>query len=419
MLKGGALLLVITISLIITLLITSLILFFYYQRTEIDINLLNMKLVRNANSGLQLLLSSNQLIQSNDSLSIDLYDRNEDSVKLKRSTYGLFEIHSVTAFHQNLSYTKSAMIGSSFSSTLESALYMVDKNKPLSVCGNTSLNGMCYLPEAGVKRAYIEGQSFIGVNLVNGDILKSNKSLPTVNKFIMDQISGHFNGAGNANPEDSLTQWSEISEDSVFSSFALKTLKIYSSSSITISNKTLIGNIFLSAKDSIIVQSSANLENVILFAPKIIFEKNTTAALQAFASDTIIVNKNCHFKYPSILAVISNDIDMRSVLKIDSTSLIEGLVFSHSTDSIASSTTISIAPQAVVYGQVYSSGSLDLKGAVYGNVICDHFILKTSSSIYENHLLNAEIDANKIDPSFAFPLLLDDLKMDRTVQWLK
>ena len=122
MFKGGALLLVITISLIITLLITSLILFFYYQRTEIDINLLSMKLVRNANSGLQLLLSKNKMVQSNDSLLIDLFDRSEDSIMLKRSTYGLFEIHSATAFHQNLSYTKSAMIGSSFSSTLESAL---------------------------------------------------------------------------------------------------------------------------------------------------------------------------------------------------------------------------------------------------------------------------------------------------------
>ena len=43
---------------------------------------------------------------------------------------------------------------------------------------------------------------------------------------------------------------------------------------------------------------------------------------------------------------------------------------------------------------------MDFKGKVYGALSCDHFLLTTPSSVYENHLLNAEIDPSLLSADF-------------------
>lgn len=419
MLKGGAILVVVAITLLITLLISSLVLFSYYKRLETNNNLMNMRLVKNANSGMQLLLSDEEFVATNDSTIVDLYDEREDSVTLARSDYGLFEIHTARAFHQNLSYSKTAMIGRGIAGVTKSALFLPDNNKPLFLCGNTLLIGDCYLPEAGLKRAYIEGQSFVGDQLMTGNVLKGGKTLPAVNKERLNRLTEIMNSNGSIVADDSYVEWQEIANDSLSNSFYDDTRMIYSNSSMVITNR-LSGNIILVAKDSILIKSSSQLHNVVLLSPLIRFEKGTKATLQAFSQDAIIVSQECYFKYPTVLGAIKDTPEGRGMVEIDSSSMVEGLVFSYkSYISNALVNAVTIEKDAVVYGQVYSNGSLDMKGAVYGNVICDHFILKTSSSVYEQHLLNAEIDATKIDEAFALPLLLDDKQINKIVQWLK
>jgi len=49
---------------------------------------------------------------------------------------------------------------------------------------------------------------------------------------------------------------------------------------------------------------------------------------------------------------------------------------------------------------VYSNGFLELKGEVFGSVVCQSFILRTASSVYENHLLNTTIDITKLPKNY-------------------
>lgn len=422
MLKGGALLMVIAISLLLTMLLSSLILYSFYTKIEEDFSLKKIQMVNNANSAIQLLLSNYESFPFDQSSDIDLYGNKNDSVEITKKLFGLFEIGIARAHFRNLEYKKVAMVASDFSPLiLKAALYLSDISKPLSVCGVTKLIGDCYLPTSGVKRAYIEGQSFVGSEMVNGKILKSENTLPKLNDSAMSRIANYLSQNFSPGENDSLLSWSDVEQqDSVFNSFSNRTVIITSSFPVTLQNKFLGGNIILISKDSIAVKRDAVLNDIILCAPKIKFEQDFTGSLQAFASDLIIIGRECHFIYPSACGVMSSDPNRRMLIEIDSSSLIEGVVFCYqSMVTLNSTSTISLATKAAIYGQIYSSGSVDLKGSVYGNVICNKFILRTSSSVYENHLLNAEIDANKLSQGFSFPLLLKDSKANKIVQWLK
>jgi hypothetical protein len=46
-----------------------------------------------------------------------------------------------------------------------------------------------------------------------------------------------------------------------------------------------------------------------------------------------------------------------------------------------------------VTGLVYTPGYMDFKGDVTGSLYCGGFILRTPSAVYENHLLNAVVNA--------------------------
>ncbi len=66
-----------------------------------------------------------------------------------------------------------------------------------------------------------------------------------------------------------------------------------------------------------------------------------------------------------------------------------------------------------LYSQIYSNGYVELKGSVFGSVVCAKFSLRSNSSLYDNHLLNATIDISKLPKDFVgFRLLKEESKFD-------
>jgi hypothetical protein len=77
-----------------------------------------------------------------------------------------------------------------------------------------------------------------------------------------------------------------------------------------------------------------------------------------------------------------------------------------------------LAQKSVVIGQLYSTGYAEVKGNVYGSVMCSDFILQTPSSIYENHLLNAGIDQQALPGYYTGINLIKTNVSKRIVKWL-
>ncbi|HYG38268.1 MAG TPA: hypothetical protein VD908_06600, partial [Cytophagales bacterium] len=172
MLKANALFIVIIVSLVIGIFCSSLILVSYFQRLQVQKDQLIKKLDLNANSAINILLSGSDIFSYGEEKTMDLYGNDIDSVTIKKMLWGIFEIGSVNSFSKNFQKWKSIIYGYKLDDR-KCAIYLPDQNSPLSLGGSTFINGDCYLPESGVKRAYIEGQAFSFANLIQGTIKKS------------------------------------------------------------------------------------------------------------------------------------------------------------------------------------------------------------------------------------------------------
>lgn len=96
-------------------------------------------------------------------------------------------------------------------------------------------------------------------------------------------------------------------------------------------------------------------------------------------------------------------------IKISEGSVIEGICFGFCTVTDLSKISISINENALVFGHVYSEGFVEIKGSVHGHVSCGNFRLRTPSSTYDNHLLNATIDFSKLSKKFVGSALLPSM----------
>jgi hypothetical protein len=417
MLRGGALIFAIILALLISIISSSLIMFGYLNSIETEIQLNRNRVMRNVSSGLTLLMGNQTIVGLNETKTLDFFSEGTDTITLTRKAWGGFEVVCVKGKSGGFEYERSAILGIKETDTLQ-ALYLADLDRQLAICGKTVLKGACRLPRSGIKRAYIEGQNFTGDKFVHGNIQNSSQNVPSLNKDHIETLKNEFRSG---NESDSLLSYYRGEPgDSTEVSFLNKTLSL-SSEGIIILDQHFSGNIKIISRREIRIMKGASLENILLFAPIIRIEKGFTGRLQAFASDSLLVEEDVKLLYPSILACLRNTFSPFAIyLGLGKKSEVTGCVFADNgeTSDIRKNAHISLDENSKVTGQVYSSMSLDLKGNVFGSVCCRTFLLKTSSGVYENHLLNATIDRTELSKHYLGSNLLHPGERKGVLKWL-
>ena len=409
MIKAGALLYAMFLVIVISIISSSFILINYYSNAYILKAYKQEQLFKDVSSGINYGLALHQEIPLNTKSVINLFDDEQHQVTLNKKAWGAFYRLTAEATWRNKSISKTALIGTDFSTNEKTAIYLADQNKPLSLTGKTNIIGNCYLPEQGVKRAYIEGKSFAGNQLINGQKQNSSKTLPPINESL---IQTNFNNFSNfVSEDDSLVDYELVMEhDSILNSFQNKTLVLFSPYSIIIKSDR-----------NIVIESSAKIINIICYAKGIIIEKQTELSAQFFAQDSIIVEENCYLKYPSVLALLSKGTSETSKkIMIGKEVSIKGSVFLFNENfDRKNQAIISIDENSEIMGQVYSSELLELKGAsVKGGVFCKNFLLRTPSSAYENHLMDVTIDRLALSVYFVGVALTEEINHHQIIKWL-
>jgi cytoskeletal protein CcmA (bactofilin family) len=273
------------------------------------------------------------------------------------------------------------------------------------------------LPPAGVKRGYIEGKSFEGATLINGVIQNSKNELPPLDKSMIKNLSDAF--ALNSFQSGLYKEIVMEGKDTLINSFLDTTILIRAGR--TISNKYLSGNIVVWADSSLVIDQSAKLEDILIFAGSIKIKKGFEGNIQAFARDSIVVEENCKLNYPSALGLFKKDHKTQQpYIRLMKNSEMNGIVFSSQSEFVSdqSQTLVSIDKQALLKGQLYVDGFADIKGEVRGSVWCNKFLLKTPSSIYENHLLDAVIDRSKLSSYYVGSALIAAGKRKKVIKWM-
>lgn len=420
MIKASSLFYAIVISIIIAIVSSSLILFAYLSRIEFENFEITQRLSVNATSGLNLLMSKQSLIELNQDKIIDLYGNKEDSVALSRKSWGAFEIIVSTGLFKNKGLRQIAQVGYYTDSAKSYSLYLTDQDKPLALCGNTKIKGTAFLPKAGVKRAYIEGQNFTGAVMIDGQVKTSEKTLPEFNKMLIDNIQSILSKKTITGNDSVIVIETDLSGDSINNSFKNRTIVISSNNALKISDGLYSGNIAIVSNKQITVSANAMIRDIIIAAPKIIIEKEFKGNLQAFASDSIIVNKDVSLYYPSVLGIVKGNSALNvSAVVLNENDTLLGTVFAFKNEeSILKQAAVVLKEKSVVTGQVYSNGYADVKGTIFGSLMSDKIILSTPSSVYENHLLNAVIDQSALSRYYVGINLVEESAVKKIVKWL-
>lgn len=424
MLKAGSVFYAIAIALIIGIVTSSLIAYAYYNTLQTEYYLNWSKVEKNAYSALNLVLEAPEAHPFNEIVELDLYGNGNDSVTINKKDWGAYEMVVIKAHSGKQFKALIGMIGNGMYKNEKNGLYLADQDKPLSLCGETILQGISYLPKAGVKRAYVEGKSYTGEQLVYGVSKESKKDIPPFRKTLLEKIFSSLDNGKTLFSNEHSDSLSQIitSYDSIHNSFSNPPLFLQSPDLVDISNKSISGNVVIQSGRKIYVQKSAALKDIILLAPSIEFESGFQGSLQAFASDTLIIGEKVKLQYPSVAGVFRKEKrGSNSVLLMHEEATLQGTLMGYEEkEENGKGLRIQVDKDCKITGWIYCNGALDLKGKVYGSVFCKKFILITPSSVYENHLLNVEINPLKLSPRFTGINITDEATTGKrqVLKWL-
>lgn len=403
MLDARALMYAILVSLLIALVSAALVQLSYFMNLQQTDQFDRGRLIRNVKSGIALLRATEEEIELRE---VDLYQNGKDIVNISRQNWGLFSIGTSTAYIKKTTgidtLSKTIILGDSESKFLEYGLYLTDQIRPLSLVGKTEIQGKVFLPEAGIKRGNIGGETFIGDKMIRGEKVKSETYLPSLDWGEIEK---------KANELWAVSEEGGVPYDNLNQSFEDETI-IFFGKNITIRDLSLKGNIIIKASEKITVESSSQLEDVILVAPEVIIKNGFQGSFQAYAKDKIEISEYSYLEYPTVLFLSKNaNRKDKTFIKVDSNVRLEGLILAYEKKYRKHPTHVSIGENSTIVGEVFVKGSVDLRGEVRGSLSCKEFQVKTSSSVYNNFLLDGKILRNELHDKFVSPLI------DGTTDW--
>jgi hypothetical protein len=420
MLKASALYMVIIIALVIGILCSSLIVTAYFYRLQYQKTFRYEQLQNNVASAVNILLGSTDTSYAAPK-TFSLFDRDADSVSIQKIFWGTIDIGVAKAMIQQDTLYKTFAIANTIDSSKWGAVYLDDNSRPLSLSGNTSIVGDAYLSPAGVDQAYVNNQAYTGdKRLITGVKHNSEKTLPPLNIGRLQKLQQLIQQNRKNDPGLPNT-------DSISNSFLLPTKIINLGKTVsTLKHIKLAGNIILVSDTALTLDSTVQLNNVIIIAQSITVNSGFHGACQLFAHDTIGVQQRCQFDYPSTLAIAR--FDPASILKksekisLYNNVVFNGCIFTYEQQASTLPPLIHIGQKTIVKGLVYSQGYVEFqdKAEIDGSVFTDRFLYQTSFTRYENYLVNTTLNEKLLSPyyltSALFPVAT---KKKKILQWLE
>ena len=188
--------------------------------------------------------------------------------------------------------------------------------------------------------------------------------------------------------------------------FNKKTLFISSEGDITLNYKYILGKIIIASDRSVTIRPSSYIEDAIVIAPYIRVCSGFTGAVQCFASDSILIEKDCRIKYPSALILNNTTDTIRHKIEIEEHCTIHSDIVSYGQNS-----KIIIRKDSDLTGRLYSPGQVELESQLTGSCFCGELYRKVDGMVYTNTIYNNEIRPDLMRPEWAGSLLFETQEM--------
>ncbi len=407
-LKGGALYIALIISIVIGIVLSIFILIAYFNQRQVLARLALTQLHFNLKSGLSMAGSQNFSAALNNKWQALPF--NEDSIRIKKLQWGCYELISVESKNRHHSLKEAALYG--IAAAADTALVVADRSRPIGLAGKIKFNGLCYLPAAGIKPAYIEGESFNSDGPLNAFIRQAPMQVPPVKDLLAETIKTCMNEVNPAT--DSLAG---VLPEKLALDFSCRTA-LFQSGSTSITSNTLSGNIKLVASE-VVISDHAVLDNILIVAAKVRIKKGFKGSLHVLAKDSIIVEDTCLLSYPSSLTLLNGNTGNTAMkgIYLGRGCVVHGALVALS-ENDQSPAMIKLNKNCEVYGLVYSSNYAHVQGKIFGSVYCNGLLLSTPSAVYENHLLDCELDPKKFANSLVVPAVFKTYYTYKCCKWL-
>lgn len=413
-LKGGALYIALIISIVIGITLSMFILIGFYNQKQVLSQISLDQLHHNLASAFNIAQSeyfpeyeNNRWVQ---------IGTNADSIRIKKLQWGAYTIISTETKNLHQYKSKCGLYGVLASS--DTAIVVTDQNYRIGLTGKILLNGNCYFPKAGIKPVFIEGQSFNTVSPIYSLLRPAPNALPQIkNNFI--------NGVKNSIAKFNINTDSLVSTlpEKINNNFSRKTI-VFQSGSIHLNMCQLTGNIKIVGSNEVVIENTAALSNILIIAPNVTVKKGFKGALQIIASGSIIVEEECFLNYPSSLTVLNQkkDNSASNGIFVGGKSTIYGTLICLN-DKIANAQNFShvmlkLDKDCETYGIVYSSDYAHLQGKIFGTAFCDKLFITTPSAVYENHMMDCQIDPKKYAHNMIVPGIFKGKSINQCCLWL-
>lgn len=297
-----------------------------------------------------------------------------------KSKWGYFEKLEINSIFKKDTLSQCFLIGKKQISNMP-ALYLRNNNENLNLSGNTFINGDIYIPELGIKNIEINscGVNNFSRSSHSGKIYTSKKNLPRVNEVNLEYSENWI-----------YSKIETFKDNEILNSFRKVTKVVLVEGYLR--NYIIKGNIIIKSNDTLHIDSSTYLEDVILDAPKVVFHSNFRGNAQVFAKNGVVLENNTKLKYPSIIVSKS---DETSELIFNNQSSFSGLIYFQTLGlSQVDRNTLIIEENATIEGNIYCEGSLFLKGKVLGSVFTSSLQYKNNEFGYANLICGGEIFSN-------------------------
>ncbi|UBZ13989.1 hypothetical protein LDL77_19175 [Flagellimonas marinaquae] len=331
-----------------------------------------------------------------DSDDIDLFDNGIVS-RATTHPWGLYHVLQVRSTLKQDTVSRSVLIGQKYKK--RPALYLADSEKPLQMVGKAKIIGDAYVPQKGIKKGYITSQSFSSFTFLEGAQWHATHKLPKPKAgFVVP-----------ARLTDTVAFVEELKKgEKVYNAFGNAPLYLNLRENELL-GRELEGKVVLKARDSIFIHRDNRLEDIVIHAPIVVFQKGFVGSVQVTASQKIILQEGAVLEYPSSLYLNFEESE-ESLIYLESGSKVLGKVALVGTvGGKPGINRITIGKDAEVIGEVYCEGSTALKGQVIGSLFTHDFYLKTEASSYENYIEDGRVDQKALDPGFLGTMIDDNI----------
>ncbi|MEO0468213.1 MAG: hypothetical protein AAF206_01230 [Bacteroidota bacterium] len=374
----------------------------YYQELAED----------NLQSGLNLWLAEGAKLHQN--WFQNLFESDIDQCVIEPESWGLMGLVHVAAKHGPAEASRSALIGRALTGQQLLSFYLRDERQPLTLAGDARLVGNLSLPPAGIRSGRIGNVAFSGRKLYDGNVSDSRKSLPSLDKELLNSIFTELAQLSSViDPNRYLLDGFSESHPWSEGPKIYETAGSYEVRSVEIRGKCLI-----KAADEIIIGPEAKLEHCILMARKIRIRSGFKGSLQVFSKESVIVEAGVELSYPSVVMVQGTP-DKAASCRIEVNARVSGsiLFLPHLIrEKPLRDDQCFIGPLAEVKGTLYASYHLDVRGTVHGHTTTGNLLVRTPAALFRSHLLDGKL-TGPVSGTFVAPIIFPPEKHE-LIQWL-